>query len=256
MGDPARSGGRGDGGLWRRGGHPQQDHSAERAQHRPHPGVEADGAGVHQRQDALGVSDAAADRVEGGVLEAGDRLRAALVRDIQPPSEIAALISQREQADQEMERSTNRMEEAKSEALLVEQQEMADRNASIGDFRTKVVTVTKEAEQRKGVSITEASRALEVSRLQLEAAEKEAAAIRSRGEAEAKVILFGYQAKAEPLGKAVAAFGDGMTYAQYFFLQKTAPAIQSIASNTDGPFAEIFKEFQSFGRTSSVKEKR
>jgi len=186
----------------------------------------------------------------------GIDIRAALVRDIQPPSEIAALISQREQADQEMERSTNRMEEAKSEALLVEQQEMADRNASIGDFRTKVVTVTKEAEQRKSVSITEASRALEVARLQLEAAEKEAAAIRSRGEAEAKVVLFGYQAKAEPLTKAVAAFGDGMTYAQYFFLQKTAPAIQSIASNTDGPFAEIFKEFQSFSRTSSVKEKR
>ena len=186
----------------------------------------------------------------------GIDIRAALVRDIQPPSEIAALISQREQADQEMERSTNRMEEAKSEALLVEQQEMAERNAAIGDSRRQVVTVTKEAEQRKSVSVTEANRALEVAKLQLEAAEKEAAAIRSRGEAEAKVVLFGYQAKAEPLAEAVAAFGDGMTYAQYFFVQKTAPAIQSIASNTDGAFAEIFKEFQSYTRTSGVKERK
>lgn len=184
----------------------------------------------------------------------GIDIRAALVRDIQPPSEIAALISQREQADQEIERSTNRMLEAQSEALLVEQQEMADRNASIGDSRRVVVTVTKEAEQRKGVSVTEANRALEVAKLKLEAAEKEAAAIRSRGEAEAKVVLFGYQAKAEPLAKAVQAFGDGTTYAQYFFLQKTAPAIQTIVSNTEGTFADIFKEFRSFSKTTGVKE--
>ncbi|MBK8268499.1 MAG: hypothetical protein IPK83_09440 [Planctomycetes bacterium] len=186
----------------------------------------------------------------------GIDIRAALVRDIQPPSEIAALISQREQADQEIERSTNRMEEAKSEALLVEQQEMAARNSAIGDSRRQVVTVTKEAEQEKGVTVTEANRALEVAKLQLEAAEKEAAAIKSRGEADANVVLFNYRAKAEPLTKAVAAFGDGTAYAQYFFLQKTAPAIQSIVSNTEGPFADIFKEFQSFKAKTAGQEKK
>jgi hypothetical protein len=31
-----------------------------------------------------------------------------------------------------------------------------------------------------------------------------------------------------------------------FFLQKVAPSIQSILSNTEGPFADIFKQFQSF----------
>ncbi|MBX3396115.1 MAG: hypothetical protein KF841_12200 [Phycisphaerae bacterium] len=183
----------------------------------------------------------------------GIDIRAALVRDIQPPSEIAALISQREQADQEIERSTNRMEEAKSEALLVEQQEMAGRNTALGDARRNVVTMTKDAEQGKVVSVTQANRALEVAKLQLEAAEKEAAALRSRGEAEAKVILFGFQAKAEPLAKSVAAFGDGAAYAQHFFLQKTAPAIQSIVSNTEGTFADIFKQFQSFKMSSAVK---
>lgn len=176
----------------------------------------------------------------------GIDIRAALVRDIQPPQEIASLISQREQADQEIERSTNQMQEAQSESKLVEQREMQERNKSIGDIRRQVVTVTKEAEQKKGVSVTEANRELEVAKLQLEAAEKEAAAIRSRGEAEANVVLFQFRAKAEPLAKAVAAFGDGTAYAQHFFLQKTAPAIQSIMSNTDGTFADIFKEFQSF----------
>jgi hypothetical protein len=58
------------------------------------------------------------------------------------------------------------------------------------------------------------------------------------------VVLLEYQARAEPLSHAVAAFGDGTTYAQMFFLEKTAPAIRSILSNTDGPFAEIFKSLQ------------
>ncbi len=50
---------------------------------------------------------------------------------------------------------------------------------------------------------------------------------------------------------AVKAFGDGVTYAQQFFLQRVAPSISSILSNTDGPFAEIFKQLQTFGETSS-----
>lgn len=179
----------------------------------------------------------------------GIDIRAALVRDIQPPAEIASLISLREQADQEIERSTNEMEEAKAEAKLVEQQEAQNQNAEIGDARRDVVTVTKTAEQKKSVSITEANRELEVAKLKLQAAEKEAAAVVARGEAEAKVILFDYKAKAEPLADAVAAFGGGMPYAQHFYLMKLAPSIQSILTNTEGPFSEIFSSFSNMKDT-------
>ena len=182
--------------------------------------------------------------LHGECWKQGLDIRAALVRDIVPPPEIAGPISQREQADQEMQRSTNQMEEAKSEALLVEQREMQDQNRLIGDARRQVVTLTKEAEQRKGVAVTQAHRQLEVAKLALEAAEKEAAAIRARGEAEANVVLFEYQARAEPLARAVQAFGDGATYARQFFLQRVAPAIKTVLSNTDGPFADIFKQLQ------------
>ncbi|MCO6436892.1 MAG: hypothetical protein J5J06_07380 [Phycisphaerae bacterium] len=175
----------------------------------------------------------------------GIDIRAALVRDIQPPAEIASLISAREQADQEIDRSTNQMEEAKSEAMLVEQRELQDQNSAIGDARRDVVTVIKQSEQRKGVAVTEARRALEVAKLQLEAAEKEAVAIRSRGEAEANVVLLEYKAQAEPLKQAVEAFGDGYVYAQQFFYQKVAPAMQSVLTNTDGPFADVFRRLQS-----------
>ncbi len=40
---------------------------------------------------------------------------------------------------------------------------------------------------------------------------------------------------------AVAAFGDGGTYAQYFFYQKLGPALKSVLASTEGPFAEIFR---------------
>ena len=174
----------------------------------------------------------------------GINIKAALVRDIQPPEEIASLISQREQADQEIERSRNEMEEAKSEAQLVVQRELQKQNRDVGDARRQVVTVTKESEQKKVVAVTQARRQFEVAKLTLEAASKEASAIRSRGEAAGNVILYDYQARAEPLAMAVGAFGDGTTYAQHFFLQRVAPSIESILSNTDGPFAEIFKDLQ------------
>lgn len=179
----------------------------------------------------------------------GVHIKAALVRDIQAPQEIAALISQREQADQEMERSRNQMEEAKSETQLVIQRELRERNKDLGDARRQVVTVTKAAEQRKTVAVTKARRENEVAKLQLQAAEKEASAIRSRGQAEANVILFEFKARAEPLATAVEAFGGGVTYAQQFFFKKVAPAIRTILSNTDGPFAETLKQLQTFETT-------
>jgi hypothetical protein len=156
----------------------------------------------------------------------GVEIRAALVRDIQPP--------------------TNEMKEAQSEAMLVEQRELQEQNKAIGDARRKVVTVVKESEQKKGVVITNAQQKLEVAKLQLEAAAKQAQAVVSRGQAEADVVLFHYQARAEPLATAVQAFGSGKTYAQQYFLQRVAPSITSIMTNTEGPFAEIFRQLQTF----------
>ncbi|GIK17033.1 MAG: hypothetical protein BroJett003_19970 [Planctomycetota bacterium] len=181
----------------------------------------------------------------------GVDLKAVAITEVKIPSEIASLISAREQADQEIERSKNQIEEARAEVRLVEERERQDQNKQTGEARRGVVTVTKRSEQQKVVQVTQAERELEVARLNLEAAEKLASATRAKGRAEANVVLFDYQARAEPLKMAVAAFGDGETYAQQFFLQKIAPAIQSILSNTEGPFADIFKQFQVFPGAAS-----
>ena len=144
------------------------------------------------------------------------------------------------------------MEEARSEARLVEQQELQAQNNDIGDAKREVVTTVKQAEQRQLVAVTQANRELEVSRLELEAAEKLASAIRAIGQADANVILFEYQAKAEPLARAVKAFGDGTTYAQQFFVRQVAPSIQTILSSTDGPFSNIFRELQQFDQPAKI----
>jgi hypothetical protein len=56
-------------------------------------------------------------------------------------------------------------------------------------------------------------------------------------------VLLKKQAEAEPLRQQVLAFGDGEAYARYFFYQKVAPSLKTILTNTDGPFADIFKQF-------------
>src|SRR5688572_31227289 len=96
---------------------------------------------------------------------------------------------------------------------------------------TEVVAIVKTAEQNSDVAVTKARQDLEVAKLKLEAAQKQADAIVARGEAEANVVLLQKQAEAEPLRQQVAAFGDGEAYARYFFYMQVAPSMKSILSN-------------------------
>ena len=75
------------------------------------------------------------------------------------------------------------------------------------------------------------------------ARQQQADAIVARGQADANVVLLQKQAEADPLRDQVSAFGDGQTYAQYFFYQKLAPSVKSILANSDGPFADVFRQF-------------
>src|SRR5688500_5854100 len=120
---------------------------------------------------------------------------------------------------------------------------MAEQNRSIGEANTQVVKIVATAEQARDVAVTKAEEQLAVAKLRLEAAEKQAEAIVSRGQAEADVVLLQKRAEAEPLRQQVTAFGDGNTYARFFYYQKIAPSIKSILTTTDGPFAELFKQY-------------
>ncbi len=172
----------------------------------------------------------------------GIEVRATLIRRIVPPLEIAGPISDRQLAGQQIKQYENEIHLAQAEAKLVEQQEMQQQNQAIGAASREVVSVVKQAEQDKGVALTAAQQRLEVARLQLQAAGETAAATVSRGKAEAEVALLRFQAEAQPLAQAVAAFGSGDAYAQYHLYQKLAPAVKSVLASTDGPFGDIFRQ--------------
>ncbi len=167
----------------------------------------------------------------------------ALVRDIEPPEAIKQPINEREVAKQQIISLERQIEVAKSQADLATQEQTATQNQKIGEANKEVVTVIKKAEQERDVAITQANQGLAVAKLHLDAAQKEADATVAKGQAEANVVLLNKQAEAEPLRHQVEAFGDGNAYARYFFYLKVAPSMKSILTNTDGPFADLFKQF-------------
>lgn len=175
--------------------------------------------------------------------EQGILIKSVTVRELKPPEAVRSVIRERELADQTMTRYENEIAEAKAKASLVEQEQLANQKRLLGDANKSVVSLTVDAQQQTAVAITEANQRLDVAKLALEAARKDAEAILARGQADAKVVLFNYAAKAEPLRGAIDAFGDGYAYARYEFLQRLAPAIQSVLTNTDGPVGDIFREF-------------
>ena len=167
----------------------------------------------------------------------------ALVRDIVPPEAIKQPINDREVAKQQILQYDQQIKTAATDADRTTQEEMSKQNAALGEANKQVVTVTKAAEQAKDVAVTKAQQELAVSKLRLDAAKQQAEAQVAKGQADAQVILLKVQAEAEPLRQQVQAFGDGESFARYFFYQKVAPSLKTILTNTDGPFADIFKQF-------------
>lgn len=182
-------------------------------------------------------------RLREACAKQGVEILQALVRDIVPPNEIKNPINEREIAKQQIKSLEQQIQVAKSQADLARQVELATQNQKIGEANKQVVTITKKAEQDRDVAITKAKQDLAVSQLRLEAARNQADALVARGQADANVLLLQKQAEAEPLRQQITAFGGGESYAQFFFYQKVAPSVKSIMANTDGPFADLFRQF-------------
>ena len=173
----------------------------------------------------------------------GVEILQARVRDIIPPEEIKQPINEREIAKEQILQYDQQINVAQSMARLTTQEEMGNQNRLIGEANKEVVTVVKEAERARDVALKRAQQDLAVAKLRLEAAQKQADAIVAKGTAEANVVFLQKQAEAEPLRQQVQAFGGGDAYARYFFYQQVAPSIKTILSNTEGPFADMFKQF-------------
>lgn len=123
------------------------------------------------------------------------------------------------------------------------QERSKDREDQLGEIRQQVATQIREAEKYAAVNVTRAQQDLEVAKINLEAAANKAAAVVATGKAKADVAVFKARAEAEGKKARIAPFGSGEKYADYLLTEKLAPSIRSIWSNTDGPFADMFKRF-------------
>jgi regulator of protease activity HflC (stomatin/prohibitin superfamily) len=191
----------------------------------------------------LRFQDEFASKLREACARQGIEIMQALVRDIVPPQEIKIPINEREIAREQILALEQQIAFAKTEAERVTQQEIGKQNLAIGEANKEVVTIVNKAQQESDVAVTQAKQELEVAKLRLEAAQKQADAIVARGEAEARVVLLKKQAEAEPLRRQIEAFGGGDSYARYFYYQQVAPSVKSILSNTEGPFADLFRQF-------------
>ena len=102
------------------------------------------------------------------------------------------------------------------------------------------------------VETTKAEKDLVVATIGLEAAKDRADRVRAEGFAEAEVTVMKNTAEAEGVRAKVSAFKSGPRYAEYQLIQRFAPAIRRILSNTEGPFVELFERFLSGDATPAA----
>ena len=170
----------------------------------------------------------------------------AQITRVRPPQKIAEPLRSREIAKQQQTQYIQETKQQESEKDLAIQRELVKQKQSLVQADQQVIKLTTEASQSQQVAVTVANQQLAVAKLKLDAAKDEAEAIRSRGEAAAKVVQFANEAEAAGWKEAVAAFsGDGLKYARYTLYQKLSPAYRQIMANTsDSPIMDIFKSFQ------------
>jgi regulator of protease activity HflC (stomatin/prohibitin superfamily) len=164
----------------------------------------------------------------------GVSIRSVLIRNIQPPDEIARIIREREVAVQDAKKFEQQIEQAKSQAELTRQEMLALQNKAKVEAETLRIRAVISAEQDQEVRLTSARKELEVARLDREAARFRAEARLSLAGAEQQVIRLDNEAQAGVIAEQSAAFGGGLNLARYTFYEKLAPRIVSILS-TDGP---------------------
>jgi regulator of protease activity HflC (stomatin/prohibitin superfamily) len=165
--------------------------------------------------------------------EWGVAIRSVLIRNIQPPDEIASIIREREVAVQNSIKFDQQIEQAKSQAELVKQEMLAQQSKERIEAETTQKRAILLAQQGQAVQITAANKELEVAKLAADAAQFQAQSILARANADRDVIQLNNEAEAAVIANRVKAFGTGNNYARFVFYQKIGPQIGSILSSDD-----------------------
>ncbi len=180
-------------------------------------------------------------------------VKAALISEIEPPERISEPIRGREIAIQTTGKYEREIDRAKSDAQVAQQKKMQDQRMRFVTAETTSTNDVQKATKEQQVQLIAAQRDLEVTRKDLQTAENQALAIIATGQGDADVISYTRTAEASALKAIITPFGTGTTYARYLYLQKIAPNIESILSNTEGPLAEPFRDLSRSEKPGSPK---
>lgn len=198
------------------------------------------------------VQDGFRHGVETSCQKLGIIVKSALVRDIQPPEEIAQPIRDRELAIRVREKYEQEKEREKEQKKLAMTQRLEMRMTLAKKTEADVSVSITMAQQVKQVAMIQINRQLEVARQDLESARNEAESSIARGTAAANVIKLKNAAEAKGLTDSAQAFGGGDGYVRYLLNQRLAPALDTILSNTEGPFAKLVADV--FGVASQSRK--
>ncbi len=183
-----------------------------------------------------------ADAMKAACEPLGIEIQEALITTIRPPEQIAKPIQERESSRLEEKKYAEQIKQQKAERSLAEQIALVKQKPALVEVDQKIVKIVTQAEREQEVAVTKAKEQLAVATQKLEAAKDEAAAIISRGTADAAVIGFENKADAAGWKQSVMAFdGNGLAFAQYVLNQKLASAYRRIMINTnDSPLMKMF----------------
>lgn len=205
-------------------------------------------------------------RLKETCAEQGILVRSVVIRSTEPPNAIRDQFQRRELARLQKERFEKEIEmqigtpvldkggkqKVDTQGVAVReggrltraiQERQKQRELHLGDVREQIATLVRKAEEYRNVEVTQGNLRVEVAKINLEAAKDRAAGVKAEGFAEAAVKVMQYEAEAEGVREKVSAFGEGEQYAEYLLIEKLAPGIQEILSNTEGTFAELFQRF-------------
>ncbi len=158
----------------------------------------------------------------------GISLNSVLIRDIQAPQEIAAIIRDRELAAQESKKFEQQIVQTKSQAELEKQKALAEQNRQKVTAETERIRQTITAEQGKVEKTIAAQTELDVAKVALEAARADAEALLTLAEADRKVVETQNKANADVLKQQVSVYRSEADYVRAKLYEKTAPNIQSV----------------------------
>jgi regulator of protease activity HflC (stomatin/prohibitin superfamily) len=174
----------------------------------------------------------------------GVEILAVAITTIQPPSDIALPVQQREVAKQKLAQFQREKLQQLAEAKLKIEVVLADQKKRLVEADQEVVEKTTKAEEKQQVAVTLAEQKLKVAQTQLEATKDKASAILAKAEADADVVKFDNAAEAAGLAAQVSAYGgDGSAMARNIMLGKLAPSFRTILGNSEGPLMELFSQF-------------